>query len=116
MTLRSSIVRLLIFTNLILIFGAVDALFFCYPFQQGYDTKEKIFYIAIGTFFAALSFSMFTKNAVLGGTLLSALMGGLTLWFGLHESYSVIFDSCHKFSLISHGLISSFQHASSLHS
>ena len=73
-----------------LIFGAVGALFFYYPFQQGFDTKEKILYIAIGTFFAALSFSMFTKNAVIGGTLLSLLMGGVTLSFGLHESYSVI--------------------------
>ncbi len=73
-----------------LMFGAVGALFFYYPFQQGFDIKEKILYIAIGTFFAALSFSMFTKNAVLGGTLLSLLMGGVMLSFGLHESYSVI--------------------------
>ena len=82
--------EMIIFYCVALMFGAVGALFYYYPFQQGFDTKEKILYIAIGTFFSALSFSMFTKNAVLGGTLLSALMGGLTLWFGIHESYSVI--------------------------
>ncbi|SEA00773.1 hypothetical protein SAMN05216349_103196 [Oribacterium sp. KHPX15] len=82
--------ELIIFYAVALMFGAVGGLFFYYPFQQGYDTKEKILYISIGTFFAALSFSMFTKNVVLGGTLLTLLMGGATLGYGVYESYSII--------------------------
>ena len=59
--------EMIIFYCVALMFGAVGALFYYYPFQQGFDTKEKILYIAIGTFFLRCLFQCLQRMRCLEG-------------------------------------------------
>ena len=81
----------IIYYAVALIFGGTAVLFYYYAVNHtNGKIKDIILYAGIGTFFAALSIGMFTKNGILVEVLLAILMGSTMAAMGIYMIYGVV--------------------------
>jgi len=70
--------------------GLVAIMLFIVPFKVELGSKDKIFYIVVGTVMACLSISLLTQNGVMFGICFCFAMAIILICFSVSEFYSLV--------------------------
>ena len=69
--------------------GLVAIMLFAVPFKGGLSSKDKFFYIVVGTVMACLAISLITQNGVMFGICFCFAMAIVLIIFAVSEFYSI---------------------------